>query len=198
MAFRKDEWTAIACGKFMVIFCATSISHPQIRLVFAPILYCTDDAKAICGAVWMLHVAAGSHQHHRQSHIIIRSLYCRLWGLYALFLILLLSAHWCAAFVLHCWEQLSVKHWIAFWSLNFISESLCPQIRLWLRLYPVWTENLHNVNSLNFGYDEPKFKMSLHVILFIIIIIVIIILASRRLLPDLVPGIAVALSYCSV
>lgn len=94
ITFRKDEWTAITCGKFMVIFCSSSTSLPQIRLVFAHILYVTDDAEAIHGSLWMLHVAAGCHQDHRQSHIIIRSLCCRLWGFWALFSIsLLLSAH---------------------------------------------------------------------------------------------------------
>lgn len=44
----------------------------------------TDDAEAICSSVGMLHVAVGCHQDHRQSHIIIRSLYCHLWGFFCL------------------------------------------------------------------------------------------------------------------
>lgn len=55
--------------------------------------YVTEDAEAVYGLVWALHVAAGCHQDHRQSHIIIRSLYCRLWGFPALF--------WC-----HCCQVL--------------------------------------------------------------------------------------------
>lgn len=31
ITLKKDEWTAITCGKFMVIFCTTSASHAQIR-----------------------------------------------------------------------------------------------------------------------------------------------------------------------
>lgn len=31
ITLRKDEWTVITRGKFMVIFCTTSTSHPQIR-----------------------------------------------------------------------------------------------------------------------------------------------------------------------
>lgn len=82
--------------------------------------WATDDAEAICSSVGMLHVAPGCHQDRRRCHIIIRSLYCHLQGFSALFLISLsLSVHWCAAFVLHYWEQLSVKQRDGCWSLEF-------------------------------------------------------------------------------
>lgn len=63
----------------------SSTSHPQIRRLSARVSYVTDDAEAIYSSMRVLHVGAGCHQDHRQSHIIIRSLYCRLRGSSALF-----------------------------------------------------------------------------------------------------------------
>lgn len=113
----KDEWTAITCGEFMVIFCTSSASHPQIRRLGSHLIcyrWCRGNIQfstnATCGCRLPSRSQTEPHYHKK---LILSSV-----RLLCFVLILLLSAHWCTALVLHYWEQLSIKQWIGFWSLN--------------------------------------------------------------------------------
>lgn len=81
----KDERAGITSGEFMVIFCTSSSSHPQIRRLCSHLIcysWCLGNMRFSI----VLHVAAGCYQDHRQRHIIIRgeylhpSCFCSLFG----------------------------------------------------------------------------------------------------------------------
>lgn len=144
ITLRKDEWAAITSGECM-IFCVTSTSQTG---VFSHASYVTDNSEAIYTSVQMRHVAAGCHQDHRQSHIIIRSLHCCLRGCYALFWYHCCSVLGCVLLFLRVAPRLSIKQ-----GKSDMRGSSCNWQEA-LRASP--TQNLHNANSANHQQVSPS------------------------------------------
>lgn len=129
ITLRKDEWTAITSGKFMVIFCTTSTSHPQIRrLCSHPICYrwCWANIQfsmnATCGCRQPLRSQTKTHYHKKLTLISEVSVLC--------FDTAATECSLMCCFVMHCSKQLPIKQWTLFWSLNSVSYNVRPTTKL--------------------------------------------------------------------